>query len=151
MNQETVLVMEPGNTEHFGTSTKPYSKMVAGIYSTKPGMVGKRAASANANSEIPMTMIGIVPTKVTTQNGSIETGDLLVTSDTPGYAMKGTDTGRMLGAVVGKALGTLTKVKGSSTCSLHFNRQKLRVLPTTSSRSLFQTIRPCRFPSMSSR
>jgi hypothetical protein len=34
-------------------------------------------------------------------------GDLLVSSSTPGYAMRGTDRSRMLGAVVGKALGSL--------------------------------------------
>lgn len=39
-------------------------------------------------------------------------GDLLVTSSTPGYAMKGTDRNRMLGAVVGKALEPLSDGKG---------------------------------------
>jgi hypothetical protein len=34
-------------------------------------------------------------------------GDLLVTSSTPGYATKGTDRATMLGAVIGKAIGSL--------------------------------------------
>ncbi|MGE5324608.1 MAG: hypothetical protein ACM3SW_17205 [Actinomycetota bacterium] len=38
-------------------------------------------------------------------------GDLLVTSATPGYAMKGTDRGRMMGAVLGKALEPLPSGK----------------------------------------
>ena len=54
-----------------------------------------------------MAMIGIVPTKVSAENGPIRSGDLLVTSSMPGYAMKGTDRSQMLGAVVGKALGNL--------------------------------------------
>jgi len=54
-----------------------------------------------------MAMVGIVPTKVSAENGAIHRGDLLVTSSTPGYAMKGTDRSRMLGAVIGKAMGTL--------------------------------------------
>ena len=54
-----------------------------------------------------MAMVGIVPTKVTAENGPIHRGDMLVTSSTVGYAMKGTDRGRMLGAVIGKAMGPL--------------------------------------------
>lgn len=57
-------------------------------------------------------MVGIVPTKVTAENGSIHTGDLLVTSSTPGHAMKGTDRNRLTGAVVGKALGDLESGTG---------------------------------------
>ncbi len=60
-----------------------------------------------------MAMMGIVPTKVTAENGAIHPGDLLVTSSTPGYAMKGTDRNRMLGAVIGKALGSLDSGKGA--------------------------------------
>jgi hypothetical protein len=56
--------------------------------------------------------VGIVPCKVSTENGPIMTGDLLVTSSTPGHAMKGTDRSRMLGAVVGKALEPLQKRSG---------------------------------------
>jgi hypothetical protein len=59
-----------------------------------------------------MAMMGIVPTKVTAENGPIKTGDLLVASSTPGRAMKGTDRGRMLGAVIGKAMGSLDSGTG---------------------------------------
>ena len=48
-----------------------------------------------------------MPCKVSAENGAIRTGDLLVTSNTPGHAMKGTDPARMLGAIVGKALEPL--------------------------------------------
>lgn len=50
------------------------------------------------DSEVPLAVVGIVPCKVTTENGPILVGDLLVTSSTPGYAMKCTDRGKMLGA-----------------------------------------------------
>ena len=56
--------------------------------------------------------VGIVPCKVTAENGAIEEGDLLVASSRPGYAMKGTDRRRMLGAVVGKALEPLPERTG---------------------------------------
>jgi hypothetical protein len=60
-----------------------------------------------------MAMIGIVPTKVTAENGPIHRGDLLVTSSKSGYAMKGTDRSRMLGAVIGKAMGSLDSGTGT--------------------------------------
>ena len=62
--------------------------------------------------EVPLAVVGIVPCKVTAQNGPIREGDLLVTSSRAGYAMKGVDRRRMLGAVVGKALEPLDKGDG---------------------------------------
>jgi hypothetical protein len=102
-----VLVIDPRAPGKFLKSAEPYSTSVLGIYSTKPGMVGRRQTAPKGEDEVPMAMIGIVPTKVTAKNGAINPGDLLVTSSTPGYAMKGTDRNRMLGAVIGKALGSL--------------------------------------------
>ncbi len=88
---------------------EPYLTLAAGIYSTKPGVVGRRQNSdpKSSTTEVPMAMVGVVPTKVSAENGPIKVGDLLVTSSTPGHAMKGTDRNLMLGAVVGKAMGKL--------------------------------------------
>ena len=41
-----------------------------------------------------LALVGIVPCKVTSENGSIRPGDLLVTSSTAGFAMRGTDAAR---------------------------------------------------------
>ena len=60
-----------------------------------------------------MAMIGIVPVKVSTENGPVSPGDLLVTSSMPGYAMKGTDREHLTGAVLGKALGSVTGNTGT--------------------------------------
>jgi hypothetical protein len=49
---------------------------------------------------------------VSAENGAIRPGDLLVTASKLGYAMKGTDRGKMLGAVIGKALGNLDSGTG---------------------------------------
>jgi hypothetical protein len=102
-------VTHPGK---FIESSTPYSTAVLGVYSTKPGFVGRRLTGSKSPDEVPMAMVGIVPTKVTADNGPVHVGDLLVTSSTPGYAMKGTDRSRMLGAVIGKALGNLDSGKG---------------------------------------
>lgn len=109
-----VIAIANSTTGKFEKSGKAYSKMVAGVFSTKPGLVGRRttAARPDKNAEVPMAMMGIVPTKVTTENGPIERGDLLVSSSTPGYAMKGTDPGHLAGAIIGKALEPLPSGTG---------------------------------------
>jgi hypothetical protein len=110
-----VLVLTADGLGDVTKSSEPYSTLVAGIYSTRPGTVGRRQRTdpKTAIHEVPMAMVGIVPTKVSAENGPIRRGDLLVTSSINGYAMKGTDRGRMLGAVVGKAMGSLDSGRGS--------------------------------------
>lgn len=107
-----VLVIDPKNEGTFLRSSEPYSTFVTGIYSTKPGILGRRQRDPKSPDEVPMAMTGIVPAKVSAENGAIHPGDLLVTSSTLGFAMKGTDRSRMLGAVIGKALGTLESGSG---------------------------------------
>lgn len=63
-------------------------------------------------AEIPLAIVGIVPCKVSAENGAIEAGDLLVTASIPGHAMKGTGRSRMIGAIVGKALEPLKQGTG---------------------------------------
>jgi hypothetical protein len=107
-----VLVIDPKTPGKFLKANQAYSTLVAGIYSTKPGTVGRRQTTAKSPDEVPMAVVGIVPTKVSAENGPIQAGDLLVASSTLGRAMKGTDRGKMLGAVVGKALGNLDSGTG---------------------------------------
>jgi hypothetical protein len=109
-----LLVIDASGERRLSLSQAPYSTLVAGIYSTKPGVVASthRVDEALPNSEVPLAVVGIVPCKVSAENGPIQAGDLLVTSATPGHAMKGTDRSLMLGAVVGKALEPLQKGTG---------------------------------------
>jgi hypothetical protein len=109
-----VLVIATDSDRKFSLSSTPYSTLVAGIYSTKPGVVATshRSEDPKLAGEIPMAIVGIVPCKVTTENGPIARGDLLVTSSTPGYAMRGTDKDKLPGAILGKALQSLAQGKG---------------------------------------
>jgi hypothetical protein len=109
-----LLVIDASGERRLSLSQAPYSTLVAGIYSTQPGVVASthRVDEALPNNEIPLAVVGIVPCKVTAENGPVTAGDLLVTSSTPGYAMKGTDRSKMLGAVVGKALEPLQQGTG---------------------------------------
>ena len=109
-----VLVIDPTGDRQLTLANQAYSSHVAGIYSTKPGMLGQPYPMQDPRlaEHIPLAIVGIVPCKASAENGPIARGDLLVTSSTPGHAMKGTDRGRMLGAVVGKALEPLASGTG---------------------------------------
>jgi hypothetical protein len=98
-------------------SSRAYSTRVVGVYSTKPALL----AGANAGSlrgKVPVAMLGIVPTKVTAANGAIRPGDLLTTSNIPGYAMKAKPlvvrgvAVYPTGALLGKALEPLAHGSG---------------------------------------
>jgi hypothetical protein len=107
-----VLVIDPKVEGKFLKSSEAYATTVMGIYSTQPGLTGRRVGAPKTGEEVPMAMLGIVPTKVSAENGPIKPGDLLVTSSTAGYAMKATDRSRMVGALIGKALGHLDSGSG---------------------------------------
>jgi hypothetical protein len=110
-----LLVIDRTAGRRLMLSRRAYSTRVAGIYSTKPGVLATTHSiddSDALSAEVPLAIVGIVPCKVTAENGPIAPGDLLVSSSTPGHAMKGTNRVRMLGAVIGKALEPLSEGKG---------------------------------------
>jgi trimeric autotransporter adhesin len=108
-----LLIVDTTGKRQLKLSAEPYSTLVAGIYSTKPGVLAtSHKMDETAANEIPLAIVGIVPCKVSAENGPIRPGDLLVSSSTPGHAMKGTDRNRMLGAVVGKALEPMDEGTG---------------------------------------
>ena len=110
-----LLVIDPSGKRRLALAHTAYSTLVAGIYSTKPGVLAtphKVSDHGVETTEVPLAVVGIVPCKVTAANGPIRVGDLLVTSSRAGYAMRGTDRRRMLGAVVGKALEPLPEGTG---------------------------------------
>jgi hypothetical protein len=57
-------------------------------------------------------MMGKVFCKVDADISPIEIGDMLTTSDIPGYAMKAIDHSKAFGAVMGKALASLKEGRG---------------------------------------
>jgi len=93
---------------------------VAGVYSTRPGLLGadKGGKIRVDKNDIPVAIVGVVPTNVTCENGPIYPGDLLVTSSTPGHAMRakpalidGVEV-YPTGALLGKAMEPLEKGRG---------------------------------------
>ena len=93
----------PGGVEK---CSQPYDGLVVGVYSTRPGFLGadKEGATEVAADEVPVAVLGIVPVKVTDENGPIQRGDLLTTSSTPGHAMRCAGLELCFGRTLGKAL-----------------------------------------------
>lgn len=86
-------------------SSEAYSTLVVGVYATKPGvLLTEENVDTDITDKVPMGVLGVIPTKVSTEGGPISRGDLLVTSSTPGVAMKGDPDRIRVGQVIGKAL-----------------------------------------------
>jgi hypothetical protein len=100
-----VLVISTTNDRRVAKSNSSYSALVVGVYATKPGvLLTERDIDESLDDTVPLGVVGVIPTKVSAENGPIRRGDLLVTAKAPGHAMLGTARSRMLGATIGKAL-----------------------------------------------
>jgi hypothetical protein len=64
-------------------SRTAYDAAAIGVVSTEPGYV-----LGSHVDGVPLVLAGRVPVKVTGKGGAIRPGDMLTTSDKPGYAMK---------------------------------------------------------------
>ena len=114
-NVEPGTVMVLSENGSLQLSCQKYDKKVAGIVSGaggyKPAIIlGEKKRSDNTNknkNRLPVALVGKVYCKVDARQSPIETGDLLTTSSTKGYAMKAEDPIKSFGAVMGKALGSL--------------------------------------------
>ncbi len=115
-----VLAVDPNHADEVRLSDSPDSQLVVGVYSTKPSVLatGNRGIDSSLAGTVPVAMLGIVPTKVSAENGAVKAGDLLTTARTPGYAMKAAsvvvDGVRIYptGAILGKALQALHGARG---------------------------------------
>jgi len=110
----TVVMIAIDSDDHVVASHSAYSTAVAGVVSQNPGLV---LGKAGLNKEAIATT-GRVKVHATAQNGAIKRGDLLVTSDIPGTAMRSTPisidgrTFHQPGTIIGKALEPLTDGTG---------------------------------------
>jgi hypothetical protein len=93
----------PGGVEK---CSQPFDGMVVGVYSTRPGVLGadKDGTTEVGADEVPVAVLGIVPVKVTDENGPVQPGDLLTTSSTAGHAMRCEGLELCFGRTLGKAL-----------------------------------------------
>jgi hypothetical protein len=106
-----VIAIDPEGERRFSLCRQAASMLVAGVYSTKPGILG---GAKHATDEIPMAITGIVPVKVCGEGGAIRAGDLLVTASVPGHAKKAPEhpkTGTVLGKALESFMGETGKIE----------------------------------------
>jgi hypothetical protein len=101
-----VLVISSDRPGAVEKCAQAYDGRVLGVYSTRPGVLGadKAGVSQVMAGEVPVAVLGIVPVKVSAENGPIQPGDLLTTSSTPGHAMRCEGLELCFGRTLGKAL-----------------------------------------------
>lgn len=116
--------LEPGDVLVIGMdgkltrSTEPYQTTVVGVYSSQPAFLGNGGEDGGLDGRVPLALVGVVPVKVSAENGSIKPGDLLVASATAGHAMRVEPvvingvTFYPSGVVIGKALASLAEGTG---------------------------------------
>ncbi len=124
-----VLVIDDQADVQVKIAKDAYSTKVAGVYAVKPAVLANAPSNVIAGpNDVPLAINGIVLCKVSAENGPIHRGDLLVTSATPGHAMrawktkdncnKGKDKDNKdkddlpEGVVIGKAMQELPKGTG---------------------------------------
>jgi hypothetical protein len=111
----TVVVLDSTKSNQVTSSTVSYDTRVAGVVSAQPGI----ALGEKSDNKVLVATTGRVRVKVDATKNPIHIGDLLVTSDIPGLAMKSEPImigGRQIhapGTLIGKALEPLEKGKGT--------------------------------------
>ena len=110
----TVVTLNPTQSNLVEASSKAYDTRVAGVVSERPGI----ALGERGENKVLVATTGRVRIKVDASNGPIQIGDLLVTSENEGFAMKsvpvnigGVEIHRP-GTLIGKALEALAKGQG---------------------------------------
>jgi hypothetical protein len=105
----TVVILDPQRSNQVLASTSAYDTSVAGVVSIQPGI----ALGERGEGKVLVATTGRVKVKVDATRAPVKVGDLLVTSEREGYAMKSEPMlmgGRKFhspGTIVGKALEPL--------------------------------------------
>jgi hypothetical protein len=109
----TVVVLDPEKNNQVMSSSQPYDTRVAGVVSERPGLT----LGENGAGKVLVATTGRVKVKVDATQEGIKIGDLLVTGEHEGVAMKSVPMmiqGREFhspGTLIGKALEPLEKGK----------------------------------------
>jgi len=110
----TVMVIDEVYAGRLKPSSRAYDTKVAGVVSgangIQPAITARQEGRLDRGS--PVALTGRVYVKADADYGAIRPGDLLVTSDTPGYAMRADDHSRANGAILGKAMSPLDSGRG---------------------------------------
>ncbi len=113
----TVVSIDPIRPGQLQVSESAYDHKVAGIISGANGvatgiMMQSDELSQATSQQHPVALTGRVYAWADASTGSIQPGDLLTTSQTPGHAMKVSDHSQGQGAIIGKAMSILEEGQG---------------------------------------
>jgi hypothetical protein len=108
----TVMVLD--GADRVRVSESAYDRRVVGVLagagSHRPGVVLDH--HAEASNRQALALVGKAYCKVDASASPVEVGDLLTTSSTRGHAMKASESDRAFGAVLGKAMESLSHGRG---------------------------------------
>lgn len=98
--------VNPRTIQKLGKSSGKNDSKLFGVVSTSPLQVlGEDIKEQGAHPQ-PIALAGRVPVKVTNEGGTISAGDSLTSSSRPGYAMKATHAGRVIGRAIEPLIGS---------------------------------------------
>jgi len=110
----TVVIIDPQESNRVIASREAYDTRVAGVISAKPGLL----LVESGDDKVKVAHSGRVKVKVDAGQGAVAVGDLLVTSTTPGEAMRSEPVNvggvriHRPGTLIGKALEPLDQGVG---------------------------------------
>lgn len=109
-----VVAIDPHNPGKLCRARGSYNRRVAGVVSgANDFSVGAVLGNLPGHEDAPpVALSGRVYVWCDASTGSIQPGDLLTTSDTPGHAMRAAEHEQAQGAILGKAMTSLKSGKG---------------------------------------
>jgi hypothetical protein len=114
LSAATVVILDTAKSNQVISSNQPYDTRVAGVISAQPGIT----LGEGGEGKVLVATTGRVRVKVDASRGAIQIGDLLVTSEMTGVAMKSEAVNlggvqfHRPGTIIGKALEPLAKGQG---------------------------------------
>lgn len=110
-----LVSIDPENPGELRVTTSAYDHKVAGIISGANGITTGLTLSQEgtiAHGDYPVALSGRVYVYADANQTPIEAGDLLTSSEVPGHVMKATERDKAHGAIVGKAMTSLSEGRG---------------------------------------
>ncbi len=96
-----IIMMSPNKTYTVDGANNNNPNLILGVYSSNPAMVGNSPASAKSHdNDVLVGLMGVINTKVNTENGAIKIGDYITISSTEKVGMKATKSGMVIGRAI---------------------------------------------------
>jgi hypothetical protein len=105
-----ILSVASSGANLFQKSRSPYDPQLAGAITVTAAFLG---GGDDGNGSNVIALAGRIPVKVTGANGPIAIGDYITSSNIPGYGMRATQPGRVVGVAMQSFSGTDANATGT--------------------------------------